>query len=66
MRKALTQLGQDCQEILQAFWRGASLRAIAQQRGLTEAYAKKRKFTCQKQLIQAVEQHPDFQELKPG
>ncbi|NND34809.1 MAG: sigma-70 family RNA polymerase sigma factor [Saprospiraceae bacterium] len=63
MRKHFGFLGDDCQTVLRMFFAGNSMRKIAQEMGFTEAYAKKRKFTCQQKLIQAISLDPLFNEL---
>ena len=62
-KKHFAQLGADCQQVLRLFLEGQSLKSIAALMGFTEKYAKKRKYTCQKQLIDAIEQDVLFQEL---
>ncbi len=63
-RKHFKQLSEDCQRVLNLFLKGHSLREIGEVMGFTEKYAKKRKFTCQKQLIVAIEQDTLYHELK--
>ena len=63
-RKHFEQLSSDCQKVLKMFFKGHSLKEIAQEMGFTEAYAKKRKFTCQKHLILSIEEDSLYQELK--
>ncbi|TSE03455.1 MULTISPECIES: RNA polymerase sigma factor [Aquimarina] len=64
IQKYLLELGEGCKEILLLFFAGYSLREIAEKRKLTEAYARKRKFICQKQLMEKAEKDPIFKELK--
>ena len=64
MRSKLKSLGDDCQQVLELFFKGTSLREIGQRLGFTEAYAKKKKFTCQKKLIALVTEDDRYQELK--
>ena len=63
MRKYFEKLGTDCQKVLNMFFKGTSMRNIAEAMGFTEGYAKKRKFTCQKQLITMVTADNRYQEL---
>lgn len=63
MRKHFGYLGDDCQSVLRMFFAGNSMRKIAAAMGFTEAYAKKRKYSCQKKLIQAISNDPLFNEL---
>ncbi len=62
-RHHFAKLGETCQQILQWFLAGESLRQIAARLDTTENYAKKRKFLCQKSLIEAIEADPRFHEL---
>ncbi len=63
-RKHFKQLSEDCQKVLGLFFQGHSLREIAEIMDFSEKYAKKRKFTCQKNLIQAIEADTLYDELK--
>ncbi len=63
MRKHFVNLGADCQKVLNMFFTGESLRSIGEKMGFTEGYAKKKKFTCQKQLIEMVTADIRYQEL---
>lgn len=62
-KKHFNNLGTDCQQILKMFLEGESLKSIANLMGFTEKYAKKRKYVCQKQLIESIEKDALFQEL---
>lgn len=62
-KKHFLKLGVDCQKILKLFLEGKSLKSIADLMGFTEKYAKKRKYVCQKQLIEAIEQDDLYKEL---
>ncbi|WP_025743934.1 RNA polymerase sigma factor [Aquimarina pacifica] len=64
IQKCLIKLGKGCQEILLLFYAGHSMREIAKQKDFTEAYARKRKFICQKKLIEMAEKDPILNELK--
>jgi len=59
----LQQLGKDCQQVLQMFFAGKSMKDIAQAMHFSVAYAKKRKFVCQQKLIKSIEQDGLFREL---
>ncbi len=56
-------LGEDCQKVLSMFFEGISLREIAAKMDFSEAYAKKKKFTCQKELISRIEKDKLYTEL---
>ena len=56
-------LGEDCQKVLNMFFQGFSLKDIAGEMDFSEAYAKKKKFTCQKQLITSIEKDALYKEL---
>ncbi|GAB1855617.1 hypothetical protein MHTCC0001_04510 [Flavobacteriaceae bacterium MHTCC 0001] len=64
IQKYLLQLGVGCQDILLMFFGGYSLKEIAQEKGFTEGYARKRKFICQKQLVKLTENDPVLNEFK--
>ncbi|MDF9795015.1 RNA polymerase sigma factor (sigma-70 family) [Catalinimonas alkaloidigena] len=59
----MNKLGQDCQQILKAFFQGKSLKEIAESMKFSPAYAKKRKHICQQRLISSIEQDILFDEL---
>ncbi|MEK6477072.1 sigma-70 family RNA polymerase sigma factor [Catalinimonas sp. 4WD22] len=59
----MDKLGQDCQQILKAFFQGKSLKEIAEAMKFSPAYAKKRKYICQQKLISSIEQDTLFNEL---
>ena len=63
VHKYLLKLGEGCQEILLMFFGGYSLREIANQKELTEGYTRKRKFLCQRKLIELTEKDPTFKEI---
>lgn len=63
MKKYFKRLGDDCQQILQMFFEGKSLKEIAQAMDFTAGYAKKRKFICQKRLIESISSDPTYREL---
>lgn len=62
-RQYFAQLGSTCQQVLNWFLAGKTLREIARQLETTEKYAKKRKYLCQKQLIEAIQADNRYQEL---
>lgn len=63
MQAHFKKLGEDCQKVLRLFLEGTSLREIASAMGFTEKYAKKRKFICQRQLIESIEKDVLYSEL---
>lgn len=63
-RKHFNLLAEDCQKVLRLFFKGHALREIGTIMGFSEKYAKKRKFTCQKHLITAIEHDTLYHELK--
>lgn len=63
MRKGFDKLGIECQQVLNLFFDGHSMKEIGEKLSLTPAYAKKKKFICQKKLIDLVSTDPSFQEL---
>lgn len=64
-RSKFAELGEDCRKILTFFLEGFRLREIAKKMGYSsEMYAKKRKYKCQKKLIESIREAPEFEELK--
>jgi RNA polymerase sigma factor (sigma-70 family) len=63
MRKHFENLGADCQKVMTMFFQKFSLRQISIKMGYSEAYSKKRKFTCQKKLIALIANDPLYIEL---
>ncbi len=61
--KHFLALGKDCQEILSAFFAKIPFRKIAEEKGTSEGYLKKKKFKCKERLLQAVQADPLFEEL---
>lgn len=63
MRKHFKNLGKDCRQVLELFFQSKSLREISQIMNYTEAYAKKKKFSCQQKLIETISLDPVFKEF---
>ncbi|MEO1049462.1 MAG: sigma-70 family RNA polymerase sigma factor [Bacteroidota bacterium] len=63
-KKHFSKLQQKCQQLLTLFYRGESMKVIAEKMGYTESYTRKKKFECKKGLIELVEKDPIFKELK--
>jgi len=63
MRNQFSKLGEDCQKVMTMFFEKLSIREISIKMGYSEAYSKKKKFTCQKQLINLISNDPRFKEL---
>ncbi len=64
-RKCLNMLGEQCQYILVRFIiQQESLKQIADALGFSYEYTKKRKYHCNKKLIDLVKNHPEYPELK--
>lgn len=57
------QLGEQCQTILNRFFAKVKLKDIAAELGLSEKYAKKRKFACKEKLVKAIQADPAYEEL---
>ncbi|MEL6671769.1 MAG: sigma-70 family RNA polymerase sigma factor [Bacteroidota bacterium] len=57
-------LGQDCRFILKKFLNGFSLARIAEELNFTAKYVKKRKYVCQKKLIDSIMADPRYDQLK--
>jgi len=63
-RNKFNSLGGPCQKILQLFFDKKSMKEIAQIMGFaSEGYAKKKKFKCQKHLIELIKKDSRYQEL---
>ena len=63
--KALRQLGEDCQRLLQLFFQKKSMEEIAREMGFAgEGYARRRKSQCKERLVELVKKAPEFQELQ--
>jgi RNA polymerase sigma factor (sigma-70 family) len=63
MREHFKNLGKDCRQVLELFFQSKSLREIGQIMNYSEAYAKKKKFSCQQKLIKTISLDPKFKEL---
>ena len=63
-REKFNRLGADCKEVLGLFFTGKSMKVIAETMGYkSEEYAKKRKFKCKEQLIEAIKKDSVYAEL---
>lgn len=63
-QKHFSNLGKDCQKILQLYFDKVPLKNIAQIMGFkSEKYAKKRKFKCKEYLINSVKQDLEFNKI---
>lgn len=66
-QKHFTNLGTDCQKILQLYFDKVSLKNIAQIMGFkSEKYAKKRKFKCKEYLIKSIKQDLEYKKILSG
>ncbi|MEL6558701.1 MAG: sigma-70 family RNA polymerase sigma factor [Bacteroidota bacterium] len=64
-RRSFQKLSKECQEILNYFFNGLSIDAIAKRMNLASAnLTRKRKFRCKNKLVELVESDPQFAELK--
>ncbi len=64
IQKYFIKLGESCKAILALFFKGYTTQEIAKRQNFTEGYTRKRKFVCQKKLIEMAEKDPIFKELK--
>ena len=63
--KALRELGEDCQKLLELFFQKNAMEAIAEEMGFgSEGYARRRKSQCKDRLVELIKNAPEFQELK--
>ncbi len=60
VQKHFSQLGETCQKILQLFNARVPLREIAQIMGVSEKFAKKKKFECKEKLLNQLKNDPLF------
>jgi RNA polymerase sigma factor (sigma-70 family) len=66
-QKHFTNLGKDCQKILQLYFDKVPLKNIAQIMGFkSEKYAKKRKFKCKEYLIKSIKQDLEYKQILSG
>jgi RNA polymerase sigma factor (sigma-70 family) len=66
-QKHFTNLGKDCQKILQLYFDKVPLKNIAQIMGFkSEKYAKKRKFKCKEYLINSIKQDLEYDKVLHG
>lgn len=66
-QKHFTNLGKDCQKVLQLYFDKVPLKNIAQIMGFkSEKYAKKRKFKCKEYLIKSIKQDLEYNEILRG
>ncbi len=66
-QKHFTNLGKDCQKVLQLYFDKVPLKNIAQIMGFkSEKYAKKRKFKCKEYLIKSIKQDLEYNKILSG
>jgi len=63
LEKSFYRLGEDCRKIMRMFWDEIPQRDIAETLGFSYGYLRKRKFTCQKHLIQYILADPGSFEI---
>ncbi|MCB0839886.1 MAG: sigma-70 family RNA polymerase sigma factor [Bacteroidetes bacterium] len=63
-RKYLEGLGDKCRELLKMTLLKIPYKKIAEKLGTSEGYIKKRKFECNKKLVEAIKSDPAYHELK--
>ncbi len=62
--QAFRQLGEDCQKVLDLFFRETDMETIAQEMGFgSEGYARRRKHVCKERLVELIKTSPVFPEL---
>ena len=63
--RALRQLGDDCQQLLELFFQKHPMEDIAQKMGYaSEGYARRRKSQCKDRLVELVKNAPEYAELQ--
>ena len=66
-QKHFTNMGKDCQKVLQLYFDKVPLKNIAQIMGFkSEKYAKKRKFKCKEYLIKSIKQDLEYKKILNG
>jgi RNA polymerase sigma factor (sigma-70 family) len=66
-QKHFSNLGKDCQKVLQLYFDKVPLKNIAQIMGFkSEKYAKKRKFKCKEYLIKSIKQDLEYNKILSG
>ncbi len=66
-QKHFTNMGTDCQKVLQLYFDKVPLKNIAQIMGFkSEKYAKKRKFKCKEYLIKSIKQDLEYKKILKG
>ncbi len=63
-QKCFLKLGKGCQELLALFFKGIAMKDIAQQKGYSDAYTRKKKFECKNKLEEMIRKDPFFNELR--
>lgn len=63
VRKHFFRLNEPCQDIIRMFLDKMSMREIANKLGLSEGYARKKKFKCKQALTASLEKDQAFHEL---
>lgn len=63
-RKHFDTLGSTCKEIMTLFLKKVSLKDIGEKLGYSEQYAKKKKYKCQKKLVDAIKTDLEYLKLK--
>jgi RNA polymerase sigma factor (sigma-70 family) len=63
-QKHFLALDEDSRLVLKMFYEGSSLKEIAEKMGYKdEGYAKRKKYLCQKMLIERIKEDPEYREL---
>ncbi len=63
-RNKLSQLGDQCQQLLKLFFDEVKMKEIVKRMGLSSvSFAKKKKFQCKEQLVKLVRRDPLYREL---
>jgi RNA polymerase sigma factor (sigma-70 family) len=63
-RKYLEGLGEKCRDLLKKALQKIPYKKIAEQLGTSEGYVKKRRFECNKKLVESIKKDPAYDELK--
>jgi len=63
-QELFNRLGADCQRVLQLFFNGERLSAIAEQMGYSNTYVKLKKYQCKERLTKWIQSDQRYQTLK--
>ncbi|GAA4276093.1 RNA polymerase sigma factor [Aquimarina mytili] len=63
-QKYFLKLGETCQEVLTLFFSGVSMKEIAEKKGTTDTFIRRKKYKCKKQIIEMIKKDSAYNEIK--